>query len=312
MVDSITAAKDVPDVQSIGDFTDANSIVSVLGQAFSTDLAYSLASFGVSEDLTVAENADVEALYDFLIREAPGANQVLSRGDSGDLFTRVDLRTTGGQSAAPQLAINLDETFSPVREAGMTVVTTSQTIAQARQSEAIENSQVLSLLIALGGAMLLLVVYYTLNNRRPFIGVITVLPVVLVLALTFGTMAITSIPINPVTATLAALSIGIGVPFTIHLSSRFLEEREKSSDYQSALRRTVSQTGSALVGSALTTAIGFGVLITSTLIPFQQLGFVIVYAIVFSLIAAVLVLPSMLVLWDGWNQKRHGSPILRN
>jgi predicted RND superfamily exporter protein len=302
----------VPNVQSIGNFTDANSVVSVLGQAFSTDLAYNLAGFGVNKDLTVAEDTDVEALYDFLIREVPGANQVLSRGDGGDLLTRVDLRTTGGQRAAAQLAVNLDETFTPVTEAGMTVVTTSQTIAQARQSEAIENSQVLSLLIALGGAMLLLVVYYTLYNRRPFIGIITVLPVGLVLALTFGTMTITGIPINPVTATLAALSIGIGVPFTIHLTSRFLEERGRSPDYQSALRRTVSQTGGALVGSALTTAIGFGVLITSTLIPFQQLGFVIVYAIAFSLIAAVLVLPSMLVLWDGWDRKRHGSPILKN
>lgn len=35
-------------------------------------------------------------------------------------------------------------------------------------------------------------------------------------------MALTGIPLNPVTATLAALSIGIGVPFTIHVTSRFL------------------------------------------------------------------------------------------
>jgi multidrug efflux pump subunit AcrB len=40
------------------------------------------------------------------------------------------------------------------------------------------------------------------------------------------------------------------------------------------------------------------VLITSTLVPFEQLGYVIVYAIAYSLVAAVLVLPSLLVLWD--------------
>jgi predicted RND superfamily exporter protein len=188
----------------------------------------------------------------------------------------------------------------------MTVVTTSQLIAQARQSEAIENSQLISLLIALSGAMLLLVIHYTIYIRRPFIGVITVLPVIFVLALTFGTMAITGIPINPVTATLAALSIGIGVPYTIHFTSRFLEERVQKNDCNAALRRTVSQTGGALAGSALTTAIGFGVLITSTLIPFQQLGYVIVYAITYSLMASILVLPSMLTLWDKWDRRRHG------
>jgi uncharacterized membrane protein YdfJ with MMPL/SSD domain len=64
------------------------------------------------------------------------------------------------------------------------------------------------------------------------------------------------------------------------------------------MRRTVAQTGGALAGSALTTAIGFGILVTSTLRPFEQLGYVIVFAIVSSLIAAVLVLPSLLALWD--------------
>lgn len=66
-------------------------------------------------------------------------------------------------------------------------------------------------------------------------------------------------------------------------------------DGQSGIRRTVAQTGGALTGSALTTAIGFGVLVTSTLIPFAQLGYVIVYAMAYPLVVAVLVLPSLLV-----------------
>jgi len=272
LISAITKAKEVPGIQSFGEFVDANSIASVLGQAFSTDLAFELASFSIDEDLRVSNDTDVEALYNLLIVKAPSADQVLARSDEGTLITRVDLRTTAGQDGAAILAVDLNELFAPLEEAGMTVVTTSQLIAQARQSEAIENSQILSLLIALSGAMLLLVIHYTIYFRRPFIGVITVLPVGFVLALTFGTMAITGIPINPVTATLAALSIGIGVPYTIHFTSRFL------------------------------------VLITSTLIPFQQLGYVIVYAITYSLMASILVLPSMLVLWDAWDRRRHGSP----
>ncbi|MBN1368992.1 MAG: MMPL family transporter [Dehalococcoidaceae bacterium] len=308
LIGAVAASAEVPGVQSVGGFADANSIASVLGQAFGAGYAAELGVLGVRPDLTVGSDVDVAAVYDYLIASVPAAGQVLARDDGGSLITRVDIRTSGGQNGVAALTAGLKEVFSPVEEAGAEFVITSQTISQARQSQAIENSQVLSLLIALGGAMLLLTVHYTIYARKPLIGIITVLPVGLVLALTFGAMAVTGIPINPVTATLAALSIGIGVPFTIHLTSRFLEERKKTPDCKLALRRTVSQTGSALAGSALTTAIGFGVLITSTLIPFQQLGYVIVYAIVFSLFAAVLVLPSMLVLWDNRDRRRHGSP----
>ena len=304
LVSAIAGVKDVPGVQSFGEFADANSIVSVLGQAFSTGLALELESYGVNMDLSVSDDTDVEALYNLLIIKASGADQVLASSDKDGFITRVDIRTAVGQDGASTLAANLNEVFAPLEGVGMEVVVTSQSIAQARQSEAVENSQVLSLLIALAGAMSLLVIYYTIYVRRPLIGILTVLPVGLVLALTFGTMAVTGIPINPVTATLAALSIGIGVPFTIHFTSRFLEERVKHSNCGSALRCTVSQTGGALAGSALTTAIGFGVLITSSLAVFQQLGYVIVYAISYSLIASILVLPSMLALWDSWDRRR--------
>jgi uncharacterized protein len=241
---------------------------------------------------------------------------VLAETSDGWL-ARVQLRTSAGQDGAAPLADDLQAAFAPLEEAGVAVTATSQQIVQARIGEDIEDTQLLSLLIALGAAMLLLVVHYTLASRRPLIGVLTVLPVGLVLALTFGTMALTGIPLNPVTATLAALSIGIGVPFTIHVTSRFLEERERGllaggvddgRPVATPIRRTLTQTGGALAGSALTTAIGFGVLITSTLTPFEQLGYVIVYAIVYSLVAAVLVLPSLLVLWDRRDRRRHGDP----
>jgi uncharacterized protein len=298
LVEAIAAVGDVGDVETLGDDADATSVVSVLGQAFGDDaVAGQLAEAGVREDLTVADDADVPALYTLLLDEVAAAEEVLAR-DGDDWLGRVELRTSAGQSGAAQLAVDLQEAFAPVEDVGVDATVTSQEIVQAGIGEDIEDSQIVSLLIALGAAMALLVVHFGLSDRKPLLGVLTVLPVGLVLALTFGTMALTGIPLNPVTATLAALSIGIGVPFTIHVTSRYLEERERPYDGQTAMRRTMAQTGGALVGSALTTAIGFGVLITSTLVPFEQLGYVIVYAIVFSVVASVLVLPSLLAVWD--------------
>jgi predicted RND superfamily exporter protein len=298
VIESARRLGEVPGVATLGPTADARTIASVLATARARpELDEALAGLGLEPDGRLAAGSDVGAVYDLLIAQVPGATDVLARDGSG-FVTRFDVRTTAGQGGAAALEQDLLRVLSGVREAGAEAIPTSAQIVQARIGDDIEDSQIVSLLIALGAAMLLLVGTFVATHRRPLIGVVTVLPVGLVLALTFGTMALTGIPLNPVTATLAALSIGIGVPFTIHVTSRFLEERSLLYDGQTAIRRTVAQTGGALAGSALTTAIGFGILVTSTLKPFEQLGYVIVYAIVYSLMAAVLVLPSMLVLWD--------------
>jgi hypothetical protein len=118
-------------------------------------------------------------------------------------------------------------------------------------------------------------------------------------------MYLSGIPFGPVTATLTGLAVGIGVPYTIHIARRFEEDRSRYADISEAIRATMTNTGGALAGSALTTAAGFGILITSTLTPFRQLGQVVAYAILLSLAGAVLVLPSLLVLWERWH-RRHG------
>ena len=52
------------------------------------------------------------------------------------------------------------------------------------------------------------------------------------------------------------------------------------------------------------TVAGFGILVTSTTIPFRQFGFVTAYTILLAMLAAVLVLPSALVLWSRWHSNR--------
>jgi predicted RND superfamily exporter protein len=170
--------------------------------------------------------------------------------------------------------------------------------------DSLSSSQVNSLIITLVAATIVLVINFWFENRRPFLGVITMIPVALVVLWTFGLMYLSGIPFGPVTATLTGLAVGIGVPYTIHMARRFEEDRARFSDVGEAIRSTTRHTGGALAGSAFTTAAGFGILITSTLTPFRQMGQVTSYAIILSLFGAVLVLPSMLVLWEKWHQRR--------
>ncbi|GGI03491.1 hypothetical protein GCM10011354_04310 [Egicoccus halophilus] len=304
LVASLDRAGQVDGVRTVAGAPDATSVVSVLDDALATEeLAGALGELGVTEGPEVADDADVDAVYELLL-EAPGGEQVLAEVADG-WRSRVELRTSVEQAEALTLRNDLLEAFDPATDAGVEVFPTSQELVQASVADEIEAAQLVSILVALAAVMLLLAVFYGWRRRQPLIGVLTVLPIGFVLAATFGMMAATDIPLNPVTATLAALSIGIGVPFTIHVANRFLEERDRADgdgrdggDGIEALRRAVGETGGAVVGSALTTAIGFGVLTTSTLLPFEQLGYVIVYAIVLSGIAATLVLPSLLALWD--------------
>lgn len=232
---------------------------------------------------------------------------VVAFDDDKAAAARMQVGTQAGESGALRLRDELEEDLAPVSEIGAKVTVTSQSIITGAIVEELSSSQVLSLFITLITASLVLTLTFWVENRRPFLGVLTMLPVALVVLWTFGLMYVSGIPFGPVTATLTGLAVGIGVPYTIHMARRFEEDRASFEEVGDAIRATTRNTGGALAGSAFTTAAGFGVLVTSTLTPFQQMGQVTAYAIVLSLAGAVLVLPSMLALWERWHRRRGTS-----
>jgi uncharacterized protein len=265
-----------------------------------------VAAAGVQADLTVDAEADVAALYRAVAAAAPeAASQVLAATAEGTYdAVRVAITTTAGEERGGELATALRVALAPFEAAGVTAVATSNEIMTDVIVTALRESQVTSLAITLLVAMLLLVAVFAYEHRRPFLGVLTIAPVVLVVLWTFGMMAATGIPFGPITATIAALAIGIGLPYAIHVTHRFTEDRQRHADAGAAIRATVRHTGGAMAGSAFTTMAGFGILVTSSILPFRQLGAVTVYAVGFSLLAATLVQPSMLMLWDRWHRRR--------
>ena len=317
LVEAVDDVGGVEDVSTFGGRAQAESPASLLailaapgpdGVPLAPPVAEAAVAAGVGEDLMVPDDADVAALYDVLFAAAPDeAGRVLARDDSGAYeLARVSIQTTAGEEGAGDLRENLAGVFAPVEATGADVTATSNEIINDVIVTALSDSQLSSMAVTLLAATLLLAVTYWVRNRRPLLGVLTVAPVVLVVLWTFGLMAATDIPFGPVTATIAALAIGIGVPYTIHITNRYQEDRLVHDDPAAAIRSTVRHTGGALAGSAFTTCAGFGILITSTLTPFRQFGMVTAYAIGFALLAATLVLPSMLALWDRWHRRRTG------
>ena len=166
------------------------------------------------------------------------------------------------------------------------------------------DSQTESIILTVLAALVILVIFFWITERRAALGFIAVAPIVLVLVWVLGTMALLGIPYNVVTALITALSIGIGVDYTIHIIHRYEGEFARLRDPEAAAKRTLATTGAALLGSALTTALGIGVLMLSAVTPIQQFGIVTAITIAYALVAAVVVVPPMMIVWAAYQNHR--------
>ncbi len=318
MVVSNNNLTDTPNVVTFAGQPAGSSPVALIGQMatedspfFVPEVGMAMAAAGVDQaTFMFPSGADVGSVYDAAFAAAPQeAASVLHQTGSGYDAALFDFTTQAGESGASQLRIDVLEDFSGVADLGLAVVATSDEIINNVIVTTLRDSQLSSLLLTLLAALILLVINFWFEVRRPMLGVITTIPVVLVVLWSFGLMTAFGIPFGPVTATISALAIGIGIPYMIHITHRFLEDRVRSKSVEDAIELTLGNTGGALAGSALTSVAGFGILVTSTTIPFRQFGFVTAYTILLAMLAAVLVLPSMLVLWDRWHAKRDEEPL---
>ncbi len=163
------------------------------------------------------------------------------------------------------------------------------------------NSVLMTMVIS---AILLFIVFFILT-RSLTIGLLTGIPVAVVLTWVFLTMYIGGYAFNVLTVTILALTIGMGIDYSIHISHRFIEEYlGEGRDYQESSLRAVRYTGSALMGSALTSMSGFGALILSSMPPIRVFGILSSLTILYSLLAAIVLLPSMLIVWAKFRERR--------
>ena len=281
-------------------------------QAPDMELVSGLMSYGVEimsgeglDALKVSSSGDVDGLYKFLLAKDPITFFGSLYLDDQEVFTaqQIKITTSAGSEGSRQLTDDIYAAFQPVIELGVNVAATNDSIVTNSVSDLISASQFQSLVFAIFSSMLFLIIYYWIDLRRPFLGVVTIFPVIAIVMGTYLGMNLLEIPLNPVTATLTGIAIGIGVPFVIHVTNRFREALNKDSNPVSAITTTLKTTGGSLFGSAFTTMAGFGILTTSTLKPFQQMGQVVLVSIGFALVASILILTTLLVLWANYHNK---------
>ena len=178
---------------------------------------------------------------------------------------------------------------------------TSVALVGVAVTDQITGGQTESISATIAVAMGILAIFFWVTLRQPALAVVAVGPILFALICALGTMSLLGIPYTMVTSIITALSIGIGVDYTIHVIHRYREEYSRARSPEQAAIQTLRTTG-----SALTTAFGFGVLIAAPMLASQQFGVTATITIVSILVA----LPAMMV-WGAYQNSRLRSMVER-
>lgn len=296
-------------VARLGDLAGADA--GPVGLGLPDDLGPRLEELGWEGD-RFADDAEVGALYDLVGEHLPGQlDQVLS-DERDSMLVNVD--TSAGDERVDQLVAGMRDAAAPIGRTDAELTVVSQELLAQQTLDALAESQAEKIGFTVLAAGALLILYYRLARRQAMLGFITLVPTLLALPMVLGGMWLLGFTFNALTATIAAIAIGFGVDYGIHLSNRFTEERDRADDVAEGIRGTVVHTGAALVASAATTAGGFAVLGLSGIAPIRQFGVITAMTIVVALVTTLFAQTSALVLWDRAQrraddraERRHGT-----
>jgi predicted RND superfamily exporter protein len=274
-----------------------SSALSVLDQAAAANESFNATVRELDTDGNGVPDRNVGRVLDELFEIRPAlASNVVHREDGEYTDMRLTVSLVGGTSAAQATAEARATARSLQGEGFETTATGRPVLFELIQAE-LAATIVEAMAITFGLIVALLAVIYRRQYGSATLGVVTALPVTLALGWLVGTMWLFGLSFNALTALITSISIGLGVDYAIHMTDRYADELDAQGDVRGALETAVRGTGGALLGSAVTTAAGFGVLALAIIPPIAQFGLVSALSIVYAFLATVLVLPSLLVLW---------------
>ncbi len=155
------------------------------------------------------------------------------------------------------------------------------------------RSQILTLGAVMAGIALMLLILF----RSVPLAIIGIIPNLLAATIILGLMGLLSIPLDVMTITIAAITIGIAVDNSIHYIYRFREEYPRLKDYNKTMHYCHANIGKAVSYTAITIIIGFSILVLSNFIPTIYFGLLTALAMLIALLATLTLLPKLILLW---------------
>ena len=147
----------------------------------------------------------------------------------------------------------------------------------------------------LGAVVAALMLMFLVLFRSLKISLIAIIPNLLSVGTVLGFMGWVGIPLDMMTITIAAISVGIAVDDTIHYIHRFEREYQSDGDYIAAMHRCHGSIGYAMYYTSVVIIVGFSILVLSNFIPSIYFGLLTALAMVIALVASLTLLPCLIV-----------------
>ncbi|MDA9726086.1 MMPL family transporter [Candidatus Pelagibacter sp.] len=154
------------------------------------------------------------------------------------------------------------------------------------------KSQILTLGLVMIGIFSMFIILFR-NIKLSLIGVV---PNFIAAFFILGIIGLLGIPLDMMTITIAAITIGIAVDNSIHYIYRFKEEFNKIKDYNKTLKTCHSTVGVAILNTSITIVFGFSILMLSKFIPTIYFGVFTGLAMLLAMISVLTLLPALILI----------------
>ncbi len=208
--------------------------------------------------------------------------------DSNDTLRRNDFISKINNDLKNELNLKEDE----YRLAGVLIIFNNLL-------QSLFKSQILTLGVVMIGILLMFVVLFK-NLKLALIGII---PNFIAAFFILGIIGIFNIPLDMMTITIAAITIGIAVDNSIHYIYRFREEYNNLQDYKKTLKTCHSTVGVAILNTSVTIVFGFSILVLSNFIPTIYFGIFTGLAMLLAMLLVLTLLPSFLITFKPFDVK---------
>ena len=160
-----------------------------------------------------------------------------------------------------------------------------------------------SQILTLGIVMLGILVMFFILFRNITLSLIGVVPNFIAAFFILGIIGLMGIPLDMMTITIAAITIGIAVDNSIHYIYRFREEYKKLNNYSKTLDKCHSTVGIAILNTSITIVFGFSILMLSNFIPTIYFGVFTGIAMLLAMISVLTLLPKLLLIYKPFGKE---------
>lgn len=190
----------------------------------------------------------------------------------------------------------LRESMDILEEEGYGTMITGRQLKVVEIVDAIREAQLISLMATLAMALVIVCSITLIMDRGAALGGLALLPSALTIVWIWGALYLLDISLNPITMTVGALTVGLGVDYGIHITSRFANE-VSIKGIRDATSLAIRDTGRGVMGGALTTALSFGVLGFFSIRPIAEFGVMMMFSVIGAMVISLLILPPLLGYW---------------